>query len=226
LANELGRDRSISAAHDGLGQTATVAGDEAAAAEHFKRSLSLIRGLGDVDGMLRTMSNQALFLAESGLVDEAGALLVEGTQLAKEAGAEPNRAEIARASGVLGLVSDDIDAAVGFLREARDLFAGIGADVDVAAVDLLLAQAILRSGDIAGAEDLARVASDRLASIGADRWVIEGLDVLAAVAHHRGDVNEATKLLDLADEERRKRGMRRFGTTAAAAAALRSQMTT
>jgi tetratricopeptide (TPR) repeat protein len=224
IAEQLGRDRSVSAAHDGLAQAAVVAGDVDSARAHFEMSLRLIRPLDDVDNILRTLSNQAAFAALAGEYDHAAALLAEGARLADEAGAVPNQAEVARAQGLLDRGLGRLSEAAAAFSRARELFASFGADIDVAAADLDLAWVQLLAGDPGGAADLAHSGVDRLSAIGGERWVVEGLDLLAAIAHAQGDDQEAEGMLDRADGERSRRGMARFGWAADQARELRSRL--
>ena len=224
IAEEIGTERLVSAGHDSLGQAAVLAGDEATAAASFDRSLALIRAAEDVDGMLRTMANQAAFAAVAGRHELARSLVEEGWGLAEAAAADPNRAEILRARGLLALVSGDRDLAVRDLESARDLFVGFGAELDVIATDLPLAWAMLSAADRDGARVLVERAMDRLARTGADRWRIEGLDLLAAIAHARDDGADAIAWLEQADRERVERGMHRLGWYATQAAEIRAAL--
>lgn len=185
-----------------LGRINRIIGDYPAAEQHIRAAIVRSREAGDVRGSLDAEESLASLHRDQGHDTAAAQMYTHVLAGNRELGND-------RCTGItlinLGMVLPRLGRAaeaVGFLREAQDLFAQLS-DVDPlngARVVVGLAGAYLGIGDLTGAEQAAAEAARRMQELGSEYEYAEAQHLLGQVAQRRGNGAAACRHYRLAHD--------------------------
>ncbi|MDW5330516.1 tetratricopeptide repeat protein [Plantactinospora sp. KLBMP9567] len=185
-----------------LGRVLTKFGDHQGAERHTTDAILRYQQAGDVRGRLDAEAGLAALYRESGRAAEAVELFGRLVGANRELGDDRNTGLALINLGTLLAELGRPGEAIGFLREAEGIFAGL-TTVDPyngARVLIALAGALLSTGDLTGAERAATEAARRMRGLGSDHEYAEALGQLGRVVRRQGDSAAARRHFQRARE--------------------------